>query len=122
MIHLFTVTFKKDNQVIKQTKIKENHSILRAAKQAHIPLRHRCGGKAQCTTCKVIVEDASSVTSPSQLEQDLLGYDFIQQHYRLSCQTRLISDTTILLPGDPYKERIKQLIQAQKEADSFFSS
>lgn len=118
---MFTISFKKDDQIIKQVNVKEKHSILRAAKQAHIALKHRCGGKAQCTTCKVIVKDSASVTSPSQLEQDLLGPELIKNDYRLSCQTRILANTTVSLPGDPYKERIKQLIQAQKENDSFFT-
>ncbi len=117
---MYTVSFKKDDRVIKETRIKEHHSILRAAKQAHIPLQHRCGGKAQCTTCKVIVEESSSLVPASQLEARLLG-SALKENYRLACQTRLLADTTVFLPKDPYKERIKQLIQAQKENDSFFS-
>lgn len=108
------VTFYKDDKVLKEMEIKSGHSILRAAKQGHVPLKHRCGGKAQCTTCMITIKDQAGVTEMSQLEADLVGYNAIKQGSRLGCQTRVLTEAEVIMPGDPYKERIKQLIAQQK--------
>ena len=108
------VIFYKDDKVLKEVTIESGHSILRAAKQGRVPLKHRCGGKAQCTTCMVTVENQSGVTSMSELESDLVGYTATKENKRLGCQTRVLTEAKVIMPGDPYKERIKQLLANQK--------
>ncbi len=109
------VTFYKDDKVLKEITIKSGHSILRAAKQGRVPLKHRCGGKAQCTTCMITIKDQTGVTEMSELEADLVGYNAINQGSRLGCQTRVLTEADVVMPGDPYKDRIKQLIAQQKK-------
>lgn len=108
------VVFIQDDKVIKEVTIQNGQSILRAAKQGRVALKHRCGGKAQCTTCKVTLKDLSAVTEISELEADLLGETEINKGARLGCQTRVIKDIEVIMPGDPYKERIKQLLAENK--------
>lgn len=109
------VNFYKDEKLIKEITIKNGHSILRAAMQGHIPLKHRCGGKAQCTTCMVIIKNQNGVTEMSNLEYRLVGDNNANNGSRLSCQTRVLTEADVLMPSDPYKERIKQLIAQQKK-------
>lgn len=108
------VIFYKDDKILKEVTIKSGHSILRAAKEGRVPLKHRCGGKAQCTTCMVTVRNQTGVTKMSDLESDLVGYNAIKSGKRLGCQTRVLTEAKVIMPGDPYKERIKYLLANQK--------
>jgi len=66
-------------------------SILVAAQRAGAPLRHDCGGKAQCGTCRVRV--VSGTTSPvSGREKARLEATGAGTSERLACQTRAGSD------------------------------
>jgi len=115
---LAKVTFYQDDKKLKEITIKNGQSILRAAKQGRVPLKHRCGGKAQCTTCMVTIKDQANVTEMSELEADLVGYNAINNGSRLGCQTRVLTDVEVILFGDPYKERIKQLLAQQKNSNN----
>lgn len=108
------VTFYKDDKKLKEITINNGYSILRAAKQGRVPLKHRCGGKAQCTTCMVTIKNQKGVTEMSDLEADLVGFNGINEGKRLGCQTRVLTEATVIMPGDPYKERIKKLLAEQK--------
>lgn len=66
-------------------------SILVAAQRAGVPLRHDCGGKALCGTCRVRV--VSGVTSPaSDREKTRLEAAGAGAGERLACQARAGSD------------------------------
>ncbi len=111
---LAKVSFYQDDKLLKEVTIKNGHSILRAAKQGRVPLKHRCGGNAQCTTCMVTIKNQQGVTDMSELEEDLVGFNGKNQGKRLGCQTRVLTEAKVIMPGDPYKEKIKQLLAEQK--------
>ncbi|HZW68261.1 MAG TPA: 2Fe-2S iron-sulfur cluster-binding protein [Pseudogracilibacillus sp.] len=104
------VTFHQGDELLKSVTIKKGQSILRAAKQGRLALKHRCGGNAQCTTCKVTVKDQSAVSSPQKKEVMTLGEHNIDQNMRLSCQTRVHGEVDVVIPEDPYKARIRALL------------
>lgn len=109
------VIFHHADEVLKSVSIQEGHSILRAAKQARLALQHRCGGKAQCTTCKVIISNQSGVSEPENKEIMRLGDHNIEQGMRLSCQTKVFKEVEVVIPEDPYKARIRALLAEQKK-------
>ncbi|MBN2875404.1 MAG: (2Fe-2S)-binding protein [Spirochaetales bacterium] len=74
-------------------------SVLIAAQRAGVPLRHDCGGKALCGTCRVRV--LSGKLSPvGEREQLRLGAIGADTDTRLACQAHAGSDLVLkaLLP------------------------
>lgn len=93
----FVVNFKPKN---KKNTVIPNTSILDAALEIGLPLRHVCGGNATCTTCKVIIEEGyANLSPPSIKEIAMLGYEKIMLKYRLSCQTKVNGNMTVRVPG-----------------------
>jgi len=80
-------------------------SILVSAQRAGVPLRHDCGGKAQCGTCRVHV--VSGTTSP-MADRERIRLQAVQAGAgeRLACQTRAGTDLELVavLPLDRDKK------------------
>lgn len=108
------VTFHQGDEILKTVTLKKGQTILRAAKQGRVALKHRCGGNAQCTTCKVTIVDQSAVSTPQKKEVMTLGEHNIAQDMRLSCQTRVHGKVDVVVPEDPYKARIRALLAQEK--------
>lgn len=69
-------------------KIEEGQSILEASLAAGIPHYHACGGKAQCSTCRVLVERGAEYLTPfNQKESALRARIPMPSNVRLACQT-----------------------------------
>lgn len=69
-------------------KIEEGQSILEASLAAGIPHYHACGGNAQCSTCRVLVERGGEhLTSYNQKESALRARIPMPSNVRLACQT-----------------------------------
>lgn len=109
------VIFHDADGGINEVKVREGHTILRAAKQDRVALRHKCGGKASCTTCKVFIENQESVSNVCNAEQYKLGEANISKGLRLSCQTAVYGTVSVKIPEDPYKARIRKLLNQQRE-------
>src|SRR5678815_2047347 len=70
----------------------EEQSILDASLSAGIPHFHACGGKAKCSTCRVLVmEGDDRLTPPNQKERFLKSQMHFPPNVRLACQTRVIA-------------------------------
>lgn len=104
----------------KEVVVRKGHSILRASQQGRVGLRYKCGGKASCTTCKVLIDDQSNVSIVSEKERRKLGEENITKKFRLSCQTYILGDVTVSVPEDPYKARIRALLNEQKEEEGLW--
>ena len=65
-------------------------AILPAALRARIPFAHACGGRASCSTCRVVVLEGwkacSERTPKERAIAERLGFD---PEFRLACQTRI---------------------------------
>jgi adenylate cyclase len=69
-------------------KIAEGQSILEASLAAGIPHYHACGGNAQCSTCRVLVESGGEhLTSFNHKESALRARIPMPSNVRLACQT-----------------------------------
>lgn len=98
-------------------KVIKGHTLLRAAKQGHVPLRHKCGGKASCTTCKVKICNQIGISPPNQKEYYKLGNKQISEGIRLSCQTRVYNSVEAIIPEDPFRARVRRLLEEQDKND-----
>lgn len=98
----------------KEVKIHAGHTILRAAKQGRVLLKHKCGGQASCTTCKVIITDQENTSPIKEIEKIRLGETNIDQGMRLSCQTKVFGTVHATIPMDPYKAKIRALLAKQQ--------
>ena len=71
-------------------------SILNTLLREGISIQHKCGGKAQCGTCRVRIVEGHRFLSPiqerEQIRLDALGNP---DDVRLACQTHVFGDITI---------------------------
>ncbi|WP_282935639.1 2Fe-2S iron-sulfur cluster-binding protein [Paenibacillus sp. RC67] len=107
------VTFLPDDRSVD---VRAGTTLLDASRRARVQVRTRCGGKAACLMCKVIVEDSSGLGPPNQNERLKLG-GLQEQGYRLACQAKVTGDVTVTLPEDPLKAAIRKQMERQQEED-----
>lgn len=65
-----------------------------AIEQAGIEIGHRCGGKARCTTCRVVVHEGASDAMTRAEFVRLRDADLLDSH-RLSCQVTVEHDMRV---------------------------
>ena len=75
-------------------------SILVSLQKAGVPVRHDCGGKAQCGTCRFQLL-SGLLNPPSPREQERLQAVNAEKDTRLACQARPAGDCTIRLLLQP---------------------
>jgi len=79
-------------------------SLLSAILKADLPMRHDCGGRALCGTCRVRVLSGGSALSPTlPREQERLDATKAASDERLACQAHAVRDAVlqpILPPAD----------------------
>ncbi|RNI26868.1 adenylate/guanylate cyclase domain-containing protein [Rufibacter latericius] len=83
---MFQVDFKGE-KVIRASKYQ---TILEASLQAGIPHYHACGGKGECTTCRVLVlEGAEQLSDINTCERTVRVVRNLPENVRLACQTHV---------------------------------
>jgi adenylate cyclase len=99
------MSFQLDFKGEKVIPVAEGQTILAASLAAGIPHYHACGGKAQCTTCRVLVlEGQEQLSESNSYEKAIRKVRRFPENVRLACQTyvtgegvkvnRLIKDET----------------------------
>ncbi len=74
-------------------------TILEAALEELVEIRHTCGGLGMCTTCRVqVVKGGAALDPPNGTEIERLGTHRVERGWRLACQTVVRDDLTIRLP------------------------
>jgi ferredoxin len=74
-------------------------TILEVALQNDIFLRHVCGGKAMCATCRCKVVAGPDKLSPmARHEEKRLKELYAPKEARLSCQTEIQGDVVVEIP------------------------
>src|SRR6476660_2392445 len=105
----YLVEFAEDGVV----QVAEDQSILDASLSSGIPHFHVCGGKAKCSTCRVLVMKGEEwLSPPTQKESFLKNQMHFPSNVRLACQTHVT--------GGPVKlrglYRMKQILVYMWEA------
>jgi len=73
--------------------IQDDQTILEASLEAGIPHYHVCGGKARCSTCRVIVQEGGEhLSGPNKTEKNLRKKKKFPENVRLACQTKVIGN------------------------------
>jgi adenylate cyclase len=73
--------------------IQDDQTILEASLGAGIPHYHACGGKARCSTCRVVVQEGGELLSkPNKAELNLRKKKKFPENVRLACQTKVIGN------------------------------
>ncbi len=73
--------------------IEEGETILAASLRGGIPHAHACGGRAQCSTCRVwIMEGLEHCSERTDLERAIAGPLRFGPEVRLACQTKVSGD------------------------------
>lgn len=84
--------------------VPHGQSILDAASGAGFLIATRCGGVADCRTCRVEVPLGAGreegLTPVDEYEQEALDEVNASERARLSCQAHVIGDVTVIVP-DP---------------------
>ncbi|MFC2094501.1 adenylate/guanylate cyclase domain-containing protein [Bacteroidota bacterium] len=77
--------------------IEDGQTILEASLAAGVPHYHVCGGKAKCSTCRVIVQEGEeNLSPPNKAELKLRKQKKFPGKVRLACQTKVKkADVTI---------------------------
>jgi len=104
------VTFLAKNKTIHA---KEGETILKVAAKARVFISQRCGGKASCAMCKVMIKNTgeSPLFPPEGKEKRLLSDQQLEQGIRLACQAKIKGNVEVA----PMENKLQSIIQAQLE-------
>ncbi len=93
--------------------------ILEAALKAGVDIDATCGRRGRCRSCRVKV--LSGDMPPATIQDTVqLGHDAVLERFRLSCQTKVLSDCTIL-PVPP-KAEVGHQILSSGDSDALANS
>ncbi|HWI66518.1 MAG TPA: 2Fe-2S iron-sulfur cluster-binding protein [Symbiobacteriaceae bacterium] len=91
-----TITFQPMG---KRFEVAAGTTVLEVAMQHEIFLRHVCGGKAMCATCRCKVIDGADKLSPmARHEEKRLKELYAPKGVRLSCQAEIRGDVVVEVP------------------------
>jgi adenylate cyclase len=80
----------------KELRLGRKTTILEASLDSGVPHVHVCGGKARCSTCRVVVVSGLDRCSPRQgAEEKMAGRLNFGPQVRLACQTTVTGDVTV---------------------------
>ena len=109
------INFVGDKEVL----TKSNVPILKASLDAGIPHTHVCGGRAKCSTCRVIVTEGLLKCNPrNEIEAKLAHAKGFTPEVRLACQTKVSGDVSLrrlVLDAEDISEAIKQKMSISGE-------
>ena len=83
-------------------------TVLDVARTAGVEIIATCGARGRCRSCRVKILEGE-VPPPTVQDTIQLGTEEVQERFRLSCQTRIIGDCTIL-PVPPIAEGGHQIL------------
>lgn len=81
--------------------------LLQASLKAGIELPQACGGRASCTTCRVLVKEGEKgLSAPRLAEREMLAESGLLGRYRLACQARILGDVVVERPRWPWLDGV----------------
>ncbi len=98
MTKRFTVTITDKDSALdgRAAPAAPDETYLEVAQRAGFDIAATCGGRGRCRSCRIKIL-AGEVPPPGISDQVQLGPDEVHERFRLSCQTRVIADSAILL-------------------------
>ena len=85
-----------------------NSTILKILHNAGVDWMHSCGGKGNCTSCKVqVLEGTQSLSQMTFPENDYLKMKQLGKDERLACQCKANADLVIRAPEEFKLSHIK---------------
>ena len=75
----------------RNARVEDGATLLDAARAAGAPIEATCGERGRCRSCRVKIL-RGAVPPPTVQDTVQLGHDAVHEHFRLSCQTRVIDD------------------------------
>ena len=106
-----TITCVPDGKVIH---VEPSETILEADLRAAVPHAHACGGRAKCTTCRIVILEGLENCPPrNELEQAVASRLGFTSEVRLACQTKPQGDVTFrrLVLDETDREVASQLLK-----------
>jgi ferredoxin, 2Fe-2S len=95
--------------------IRRGDNLLWSAIKNRVAIRHRCGGKGSCKTCKVqILTKDVLLSAPSVKEVKMLGKEELANGFRLACQVRVYEAVEVKIPEETWKAKVKEQIELIK--------
>jgi uncharacterized 2Fe-2S/4Fe-4S cluster protein (DUF4445 family) len=88
-----TVVFEPEGR---RVTVAPGEVFLRAAHAAGIDVVATCGGRGRCHSCRIKVLKGS-VPPPTIMDTVQLGHDEVREGFRLSCQTAVASDCSVMV-------------------------
>ncbi|MHC5011573.1 MAG: adenylate/guanylate cyclase domain-containing protein [Planctomycetota bacterium] len=74
----------------------EQKTLLGALVGGDVPIAHACGGKAQCSTCRLqVIEGLEALTPRTDAEQRIAARLSLPDDIRLACQTKTRGDVRV---------------------------
>lgn len=106
-----SVTFMPGEQT---GKFRVGTTLLAAGRKVNAGIRTRCGGRAGCLMCKVVVEDQQGLSPLTTAEANKLG-SLAGEGYRLACQAKITGPVNVVVPEDPLRAAVRALLAKQKQ-------
>ena len=119
MPNTISVTFANGSQKsgAKTVQVARDSTILDAARYAGIEIDATCGSRGRCRSCRVKILKGDT-PPPTVQDAVQLGHDEVMEGFRLSCQTHMLGDTTVM-PMPPKAEEGHKILNADSaEFDS----
>ncbi len=83
----------------REVETSEVETILQASLRAGIPHAHACGGKARCSTCRVLILEGLEHCNPRNAKEKKLAERLhFGSKIRLACQTRITDNVKLRRP------------------------
>jgi adenylate cyclase len=87
------MTYHIDFKGEKVVPVIEGQTILQASLAAGIPHYHACGGKGQCTTCRILVLEGEELLTPlTNFERAIKSVKHFPDNVRLACQSHVTGE------------------------------
>src|SRR6266566_8059401 len=85
-------------------------NLLQAAEQFGYELRHDCGGFANCSTCRVVIERGMENLSEIEFEEEnMLDVAELVTPHRLACQAKVHGDVVVRTPDEEAIQDVREL-------------
>ena len=104
------ITFQPDGDSIEAL---PEQTILEVARRGEIDIVATCGSKGVCNSCRVKIIQGN-VTPPTEREIGSLGEEELSNGFRLSCQSKALTDAVVLIAPVIAEESFQILSHAER--------